>query len=65
MDIVSATNHHVRDTSLDKGIDFPSYAYFIYTDRTEYLSGFGLFCNLTYRHMPGMKFLFVRTDVCR
>ena len=25
----------VRETSSDKGIVFPSYAYFIYTDRSE------------------------------
>ena len=35
MALVKATNHHVRETSSDKGIVFPSYAYFIYTNRSE------------------------------
>ena len=35
MAFVKETNHHVRETSSDKGIVFPSYAYFIYTDRSE------------------------------
>ena len=28
-------NHHVRETSSDKGIVFPSYTHFIYTNRSE------------------------------
>ncbi len=35
MAFIKATNHHVRETSSDKGIIFPSYTYFIYTDRSE------------------------------
>lgn len=35
MDFVKATILHVRETSPDKGIVFPSYTYFIYTDRSE------------------------------
>ena len=29
------TIHHVPETSSDKNTVFPSYAYFIYTDRSE------------------------------
>ncbi len=35
MTFVKATNRHVRETSSDKGIVFPSYTYFIYTNRSE------------------------------
>ena len=35
MAFVIATIRHVRETSSDKGVVFPSYAYFIYTDRSE------------------------------
>ena len=35
MTFVKATNRHVRETSSDKGIVFPSYIHFIYIDRSE------------------------------
>jgi hypothetical protein len=35
MAFVSATIHHVRETSSDKHIIFSSYTYFIYTDHSE------------------------------
>ncbi len=35
MAFIKATNRHVRETSSDKNIIFPSYTYFIYTDRSE------------------------------
>ena len=34
-DFRKATNRHVRETSSDKGLFFPSYTHFIYTDRSE------------------------------
>ena len=62
----------VREISSDKGIVFPSYTHFIFsqaqgnsTDRSEQLSGFGLCSNLTHGNMPCMKFLCVGSDVCR
>jgi len=35
MTFVKATNRHVRETSSDKGLFFPSYTYFIYTNHSE------------------------------
>lgn len=46
MNFVKATILHARETSPDKGIVFPSYTYFIYTDHSEWLSDFDLSCNL-------------------
>ena len=42
MTFVKATNHHVRETSSDKGIVFPSYTYFIYTNHSEQQQDFDL-----------------------
>ena len=55
----------VRETSSDKGLFFPSYTHFIYTNHSEQLQDFDLFGNLIHGHMPYMKFLYVRPDVCR
>ena len=38
---------------------------FIYTTRSEQLWGFSLCSNLIHGHVPCMKFLFVRPDVCK
>ena len=35
MTFVKKTIHHVRKTSSDKGIIFPSYTYFIYNNHPE------------------------------
>jgi len=35
MTFVKATNRHVRETSSDKGLFFPSYTHFIYTNHSE------------------------------
>ena len=65
MTFVKATNRHVRETSSDKGLFFPSYTHFIYTNHSEQLQDFDLCGNLIHGQMPYMKFLYVRSDVCR
>ena len=59
------TIRHVRETSSDKGIVFPSYAYFIYIRRLRIAFGLWFGWQSHPRLMPYMKFLYVRPDVCR